>query len=88
MRLFGLSFSSPLHAPAGLHLPLDEVLIHSLGGASAVTDAEPAGVLMVVAADKLGHFELAVAVADEGFGSAAHVVVFYSAGGKMARGNG
>ena len=53
---------------------MDEVLIHGLGGASAVTDAEPAGVLVVVAADKLGYEQLAVAVADEGFGGAAHLV--------------
>ncbi len=51
---------------------MNEVLIHGLGGASAFADAEPAGVLMFVAADELGHFELAVAVADEGFGGAAH----------------
>lgn len=51
---------------------MDEVLIHGLGGASAVADAEPAGVLMVVSADKLGDEQLAVAVADEGFGCAAH----------------
>jgi hypothetical protein len=43
---------------------------------------------MVVAADELGYEQFAVAVANEGFGGAAHLVVFYYAGGWMARGNG
>jgi len=51
---------------------LNEVLVVGLSRATAVTDAEPAGVAVVVTFDELGDEEFAVAVADEGFGGATH----------------
>jgi hypothetical protein len=53
---------------------LNEVLVVGLGRAAAVTDAEPARVVVLIALDELGDEELAVAVADERFGGAAHEV--------------
>ncbi len=53
---------------------MNEVLVVGLGRAAAVTDAEPARVVVLIALDELGDEELAVAVADERFGGAAHEV--------------
>ncbi len=53
---------------------MNEVLVVGLGSATAVTDAEPARVVVLIALDELGDEELAVAVSDEGFGGAAHEV--------------
>ncbi len=51
---------------------MNEVLVVGLGSATAVTDAEPARVVVLIALDELGDEELAVAIADEGFGGATH----------------
>jgi hypothetical protein len=53
---------------------LNEVLVVGLGRATAVTDAEPARVVVLVTLDELGDEQFAVAIADEGFRRAAHEV--------------
>ena len=53
---------------------MNKVLIVGLSRATAVTDAEPAGVVVLVTFDELGDEELAVAIADKGFGGATHEV--------------